>query len=47
MVVLSRVVHWFPVGVVGFDVGGVVDARGIRRCVGFKSHPTVTILWIS
>ena len=29
----SRVVHRFAVGVAGFDVGGVVDTRGMRSCV--------------
>ena len=37
VVVLSRVVHWFGVGVVGFDVDGVVDDGGMRSCVTFIS----------
>ena len=32
VVVPSRVVLRLAVGVVGFDVGGVADARGVRGC---------------
>ena len=38
VVVLSRVVPWFAVGVVGFDVGGDVDARG-----GLRSRATLPV----
>ena len=31
----SRVVPLFAVGVVGFDVGGGIDARGLRSCATF------------
>ena len=36
MVVFNRVVR-LAVGVVGFDVGGIVDALGVRGCVTFSS----------
>ena len=37
VVLLSRVVLRLAVGVVAFDVGGIVDARGMRSCVTFTS----------
>ena len=39
VVVFSRVVLRLTVGVVGFAVGGIVDACGVRGCV--------TLIWFS
>ena len=35
VVVLSRVVLQLALGVLGFDVGGIVDARGVRSCMTY------------
>ena len=38
VIVLSRAVPMFAVGVVAFDVGGDADARGMRSCVSSSSE---------